>query len=430
MASTSQAASMAHDPSISSAPDAHSASPRPKSPAPVSPASQFTQSAQTVAETQLPAPSSPAGPSPEPRPEGTLSASQNGMAPLPAPYDRHQYPIQGFPPPGFTDDPRRVVVARNKSWAYAKVGMNLCNLMAGAAVLGLSCSYLVYRVGSDSLYIINMPVSIGSILWTLGSLITLIACNRGFRLDMNSHEGIHPGAQVGMHLVLWLAWALAVAITSSDTGNLQRAYDRCISADKGNQSLSGLYPHYSDYTYECRTEYQGKEDRIINSDIPRLRATAVLSAVAFVLHFALFIGACVDTHYHNINKRARVVYVAAPAPMVIPPPPRGGWSPTFIASPPPGMTHPLGPIHQQPFDAAQPGSYNRGMPQPQHYQGPPRQYSGPQQHQYYGEKSVGTPAPMMSSYYAPPAPAPVASQPQPVQPQIPLGGYYAPSRGM
>lgn len=152
MASTSQAASMAHDPSISSAPDAHSASPRPKSPAPVSPASQFTQSAQTVAETQLPAPSSPAGPSPEPRPEGTLSASQNGMAPLPAPYDRHQYPIQGFPPPGFTDDPRRVVVARNKSWAYAKVGMNLCNLMAGQLCLG-SAAHISFTESAVTRYI-------------------------------------------------------------------------------------------------------------------------------------------------------------------------------------------------------------------------------------------------------------------------------------
>ncbi|KAH7031149.1 uncharacterized protein B0I36DRAFT_362888 [Microdochium trichocladiopsis] len=339
------------------------------------------------------------------------------MAPLPAPYNRHQQPLQAFPPAGFHGNPGLPVPPQSRPWAYAKLVLHTCAFVAAAAVFGLTCSYLAYSVARSAIHVINLPVSIAAMAWTLGNVITFTVCNKGIRVGRNFQEGVHPGANVGLHLVLWMAWVLALVITAFTGESIQNAYDRCVNASKEDDTF---YGYNSDYSYYCRGSYQGKEDRMIGSDIPRLRAMLIFCIVALVLHFALFVGACVDTHMRNRNKRARIIYVAAPPPMMVPPP-QGGWNQHFPAPPPPGMVFPMAPMQQQAYGSPQPGAY--------HFPGQPQQQQQQQQTQtHHGEKTAASnPSPMMAGYYTPAPPAPVARHPQPTQPQIPLGGYYAPS---
>ena len=146
---------------------------------------------------------------------------------------------------------------------------------------------------------------------------------------------VHPGAAVGIDLILWitliftalLAATAAVSISSfGEDGIIQSddsssgyyylapngtwVYNMTSSSEYYSPSYDSLYGNYE---RDCSPEFTScaEEDALINqfwherNNRAGVEWTAVAcQAIAVLLHFALFVWACCDTHARN-SKRTR-----------------------------------------------------------------------------------------------------------------------------
>ncbi|KAF2686797.1 hypothetical protein K458DRAFT_416140 [Lentithecium fluviatile CBS 122367] len=154
---------------------------------------------------------------------------------------------------------------------------------------------------------------------------------------------VHPGAQVGMDLVLWLAFiptalfAVVAVISVASLGvNGQIGGSRWMSSSQGyyyyiesnntwawNASDSGSYSSYYGYMRDCMrndTSYSSysygriftnctEEDIYVNylwtgksHRFSTELAATVCQFLGLLFHFVLFVWACVDTHRRNSRK--------------------------------------------------------------------------------------------------------------------------------
>lgn len=143
--------------------------------------------------------------------------------------------------------------------------------------------------------------AVASIIWQLAEHITLAA-----RRDWRS---IHPGAHVGVHLVLWVLAILVVPSLFLSVAFELEQYT--IEGDCERDSDSdGYYTSYSCGWYSFPT--QGAADRYFRL----LEALAAFAVLLLISHFTLFVMACVETdRRRRYGKATKVVYlVAAPGP--------------------------------------------------------------------------------------------------------------------
>lgn len=108
---------------------------------------------------------------------------------------------------------------------------------------------------------------------------------------------IHPGAHVGVWLILWLAMIGIVIWTFSD-GATRASYcsTNTYARNNGGYDDDGYY-YDDDLTY-CQAT--------------RVALSGGIAAVSFLAYATitlLFISACIDTHVRNVNKAVPVVYV-------------------------------------------------------------------------------------------------------------------------
>jgi hypothetical protein len=191
-------------------------------------------------------------------------------------------------------------------------------------------------------------------------------------------EGMHPGALVAFHLIIWIL-ALAAAVIIS----LFTAYSEPYTwYDYPSYNRSAL--HSQSQVYE--------------------QAMLAFDIILLLIHFILFVGACVETN-RAAAARKKVVVVQVPVQAGAEYP--GGGQYPFYGPPQSFMPQP----------GAQPGQY----PVPLMAQVPPQQAgdgTGP---------ALPQPATLYGGYYAP---APQGWAPQQQQPGAhgPLmQGYYAPA---
>lgn len=123
-------------------------------------------------------------------------------------------------------------------------------------------------------------------IWSAAEIITL-ACRRFV-------AGIHPGAHVGLSLLLWLGCATAVGVVIDSSHYRKRSYID----------------------------------------------TAVIAIIVAVIHLALFIGACVDTAKRN-SLANRPVMPAHGPPYMLP-----GWQPMPQPQPQSQQQWPQGEQHE------------------------------------------------------------------------------------
>lgn len=111
-----------------------------------------------------------------------------------------------------------------------------------------------------------------SIGWQLAEFITL-----GVRKD----RGIYPGAHVGIHLCVWLAFMLAIINASFETYaiNYGKSRSRHYYYDVGKLNV--------EYSFQV--------------------ASLALAVFLLILHFVLFVRACVETHRRN--KRTQMAFL-------------------------------------------------------------------------------------------------------------------------
>ncbi|KAK7431049.1 hypothetical protein QQZ08_002329 [Neonectria magnoliae] len=155
-------------------------------------------------------------------------------------------------------------------------------------------------------------------IWNIADTICL--CVR------RGHPGIHPGACVGVDLLLWLGYIVSVTLFALF-------------------GLDGAY-YYGYYNYY---------NSLGGSSVSAYRAIFAFGILEILVHFTLFVIACYETHVRNRNSRAQqVIYIPA------------GSKGTIMYPP----NFPMGQTYQQP----QP-TYTPNQPPMQQYQ----QYTAPQQ---------------------------------------------------
>lgn len=191
-------------------------------------------------------------------------------------------------------------------------------------------------------------------------------------------RGIHPGGQVAACLILWLAAAIVGALQGG---------------------LAGFSRNHCDYYYTNGGEYH--DDGGCYDSLGGKKAlwtgVAAITCILWLIYFALFIGACIDTSKHNAAKR--LVMVVNPATYWGPP--AQGWQPMpdqpsapqqqqqgqYMPVPQPAMTHTAGAGQDIPLQDRTPSPMT-GNETPnekgQAAHGSQQQQGGHQVHEFYG----------------------------------------------
>lgn len=139
------------------------------------------------------------------------------------------------------------------------------------------------------------------------------------------HRGIHPGANVGLDLILWLAFAATTVINglvgfggsdyydyyTDETGLFTSgrvvialgALETLVVSQKFYIVLLGLYHSIYDSLHVSKASLV----------VRRLLANLTISVFDSIMHLGLFVVACYETHLRN-SKPPVIYYQAAPQP--------------------------------------------------------------------------------------------------------------------
>ncbi|KAB5578007.1 hypothetical protein GE09DRAFT_537156 [Coniochaeta sp. 2T2.1] len=192
----------------------------------------------------------------------------------------------------------------SKKWHVAKIVLGSISIVASIVLWAIAIVVLA-QFASDNEYYYDswqLTFEVGfvftaaglAILWQAAEFITIWASS--------TNHGIHPGANVALHLIIWLVAILAVGFlatfVSFDLDQLSRIRNNSNNSGSG----SSYYDNYDAPTFA----------RLVQLEETLL----AFSALLVVLHFVLFVRACVETHrYNNSSLVTRTVYVQVPVQM-------------------------------------------------------------------------------------------------------------------
>ncbi|KAK5662273.1 hypothetical protein OQA88_8179 [Cercophora sp. LCS_1] len=193
-----------------------------------------------------------------------------------------------------------------KGMWISKLGLRGVMIIFGIALLGLAGSLATSFLSSLPFLVVGPPGFV-SLAWNVAEGICIVT--RG------GHRGIHPGANVALDLLLWLAlvcvcvalWFLGLASSAIGSYSYFSSYDDL----------------YNDAYYSAR-EIAGKGQAMLG-----------ICAVLVILHFTTFVIACYET---NVRNRKKVFVLANPGvPM----------QPVYSAYPPAQPQFDQGQAYQQ-----------------------------------------------------------------------------------
>ncbi|KAL7792132.1 hypothetical protein V8C37DRAFT_380855 [Trichoderma ceciliae] len=189
----------------------------------------------------------------------------------------------------------------NKVWEITKMVFHTLSILLSAVGVGLSFSTLNYVYFTYTVAIGAAPACLIALVWSLAEMITRAA--RQFK------AGIHPGAHIALSLIVFL---VAVILTSL-FGPWFR--DSWHDDHSSNQSCSYQYNATVDnYVYVCNDS--SGDDEAARRQFDRERsiayAAAAITYIVSVIHFALFVGACVDTSKANAAASRPIYIIAQP----------------------------------------------------------------------------------------------------------------------
>ncbi|KAK3318811.1 hypothetical protein B0H66DRAFT_533322 [Apodospora peruviana] len=329
---------------------------------------------------------------PPPVPENTAAPRQpsrpaRGQAQLPQPLPsahpsakgQHQPPLPSVPP-GYIPDPYYdahhvpvgppAMIPFSPGWHKAKLVLEISSLLSSAVIIGLGIA-LGAMGGTDHRYsyrysyfetefAVAATTAGLAIVWNTAEALTI--CLSRVR------KGMHPGAHVGFHLIIWLMGIFTGTVV-------------------GIRIDIGMY--WDDEGYY---------------DVGIHAALFAFVIILILVHFTLFVRACVETHQVNRahrNRRAQIQYIQVPVAVGV-----GG----------PYAGVPLGPA---------------GSMQQWPYPPPPGAY--PPQMMMHGQQQAGNgqlppeQAVLYGGYYAPAGPQMEPAPQQILRPRMNFPGYYAPA---
>ncbi|KAI3391448.1 hypothetical protein diail_7337 [Diaporthe ilicicola] len=208
----------------------------------------------------------------------------------------HQQPApQQFQP---VELPKPEPFRTSKPFAVAKFALGSFNLVFAIVALGLTLGLVTDSYAFDSFIavIICLSLAVASIIWQFAEHITL-AVRKEWR-------SIHPGAHVGVRLVLWFLGILEVASLCISLSYELSSYtldSDCAGSDSGS----------SGYDWNCDF-YSFPSQAAANRYFRMMEALAAFSVLLFISHFTLFVMACIETdRRRKHDKKTKVVYLVA-----------------------------------------------------------------------------------------------------------------------
>ncbi|KAH6998362.1 hypothetical protein BKA56DRAFT_664955 [Ilyonectria sp. MPI-CAGE-AT-0026] len=215
-------------------------------------------------------------------------------------YQQPQYqPIQ---PQQYQGKPPPPHVSSRGMWS-TKLTLRIISIIFCIVIIGVAASVAV----DWSLFplVTLVPPAGVAFIWNFSESICL--CVR------RGHRGIHPGAVVGVDLILWLGYLVAIVIFAIWTGIADGYY----------------YTYYTAFT--------------------NYRAIFGIGIIEILLHMILFIMGCYETSVRNRNQAPQIVYVQAPTGAAMYPanfPMAQAYQPVYAQGHPPVHQYQYTPVGQ------------------------------------------------------------------------------------
>jgi hypothetical protein len=188
-----------------------------------------------MAETTSHEPAAPAMTTPPPVQQPAAPTSTTHHAPAPASYPYAQ--------PSFYAQPQ--ILPFNKTSYWVKIVLTVASIIFCLILLGLSVACSTgpgYDLWNITIYWVA-PLIAGAGFWSLAELITLCAC--GKRNNAEFRRGIHPGAHVGVDLIVWLAGIVCLFFTALAYVGARSQLETC--QEEANSDSSNYRYYYYDY---------------------------------------------------------------------------------------------------------------------------------------------------------------------------------------
>ncbi|KAH6898286.1 hypothetical protein B0T10DRAFT_102967 [Thelonectria olida] len=218
---------------------------------------------------------------------------------------------QPFPPQG---QAMRTVLASPRGMWSSKLTLRIFSIVFSLIIIGVAAGVAIY----DLLPIVEFCPPAGlAFIWNVAESICI--CVRG------GHRGIAPGAVVALDLLIWLGYLAAVVF----------------------HGIWGISDYYYEYGYESGNEFSEGHGSAYG------RALFSFGIMEILIHIALFIIACYETH--DRNKRTQVVYVQPGTEFAAMYPPPNFQMPQVYQQ----------PIYSQPFQQQHLSGYYAPLPQDQ-----------------------------------------------------------------
>ncbi|KAK8063574.1 hypothetical protein PG996_008226 [Apiospora saccharicola] len=204
-----------------------------------------------------------------------------------APQQPQQYqPYQSYPTTGAPAQQTPPPISR--PWHNAKIALHAISIVFCLILIGVSVALAVTPRFLSFQVVWIAPEAAAAIFWSVAELITI--CVR------KGHRGIHPGAHVGLHLIFWLAFLLGAGLT---------AYTVAVYVDEASYYSSYRYSRYSSLSTYLRS--LEAELAFLLLLMNKTRIGLIKTRFTSIIHFTLFVRACIETARRN--RSAQPVFV-------------------------------------------------------------------------------------------------------------------------
>ncbi|KAK7911903.1 hypothetical protein PG985_014384 [Apiospora marii] len=192
-----------------------------------------------------------------------MDPTQQPIAPQ-QPQQAQQYqPYQPYP----TGAPAQQPPPVSRPWHNAKIALHAISIVFCIILIGISIALAVNPRVLSLQVVWIAPEAAAAIIWSVAELITV--CVR-----KGQHRGIHPGAHVGLHLIFWLAFLVGAGLT---------AYIVAVYVEEQTYYSSYRYNRYASLSFYLRS----------------LQAELAFLILLLIIHFTLFVRACVESARRN-----------------------------------------------------------------------------------------------------------------------------------
>ncbi|KAK7994146.1 hypothetical protein PG989_007527 [Apiospora arundinis] len=189
----------------------------------------------------------------------------------------------------------------SQRWQTIKRVLTLLSMTWSIVILVLSCLFAVHGGLADGVGLWSLPITIAALLFNSAEFITYCV-RRSTSPGLVVRRGMHPGAHVGGHLLLWLTCALAVYLSSSVYGDVLDARRDCNAVAAEFAAADGVTDFEMLLRGHCNSNYHYASNLSLYREgfyVPSLQTLLAMFVLATVTHFALFVRACIEVDQRN-----------------------------------------------------------------------------------------------------------------------------------